>query len=249
MLVLPIEGDDESASLQRDLISTLNNNLNYMDIKKIIVRGCNKTVSESDGYLKAHKKVRKIWEKYNAVLVIWGNRARNDKFHPRITIVEDLASLNAKNIKLPEQNIRRTKREISLPYDLVSQPIYLTKFIAGYNQFRKDNYSLALIHFEALLKLQTINFVKFKDILLYAAGCHLFLSNDQTNKNDHLDQAIADFTKAIEIGPKDADVYNNRGIAYAAKGLYDQAIADYTKAIEIDPEYAEAYYNFGCIYS
>ena len=38
-----------------------------------------------------------------------------------------------------------------------------------------------------------------------------------------------------------ADVYSNRGLAYAAKSDFDAAIEDYTKALEIDPEF---YPNF-----
>jgi tetratricopeptide (TPR) repeat protein len=49
------------------------------------------------------------------------------------------------------------------------------------------------------------------------------------------DQAIADYTKAIESNSRYADAYVSRGIVYQAKGDKDRAIADYTKAIEIDP--------------
>jgi len=62
------------------------------------------------------------------------------------------------------------------------------------------------------------------------------------------DQAIADYTKAIEIDPGNASAYVNRGVAYKTKGLADQAIADYTKAIEIDPGSASAYVNRGNAY-
>ena len=37
------------------------------------------------------------------------------------------------------------------------------------------------------------------------------------------------------IDPKYADAYNNRGLAYRAKGDYDHAIADYNEAIRLDP--------------
>ena len=58
---------------------------------------------------------------------------------------------------------------------------------------------------------------------------------------DHdYDRAIADYTKAIEIDPKFADAYYNRGLAYCYKQDYDRAITDYTKAIEIDPKFAIA---------
>jgi tetratricopeptide (TPR) repeat protein len=48
------------------------------------------------------------------------------------------------------------------------------------------------------------------------------------------DQAISDFTKAIEIDPRSASAYNNRGLAWKNKGDYDRAIADYNKAFEIN---------------
>jgi hypothetical protein len=60
--------------------------------------------------------------------------------------------------------------------------------------------------------------------------------------------SIADFNKAIEINPSDADAYYNRGVVYHGEGQYDQAISDYTKAIEIDPRYANAYNNRGLAY-
>jgi tetratricopeptide (TPR) repeat protein len=47
---------------------------------------------------------------------------------------------------------------------------------------------------------------------------------------------------------KDADFYNNQGVAYDDKGQYDKAIANYNKAIELNPRYAEAYKNCGNAY-
>ena len=57
------------------------------------------------------------------------------------------------------------------------------------------------------------------------------------------DKAIADFNKAIEINPRFAGFYNNRGLVNEEKGQYDKAISDYNKAIEINPRFAEAYNN------
>jgi tetratricopeptide (TPR) repeat protein len=64
------------------------------------------------------------------------------------------------------------------------------------------------------------------------------------SKSDY-DKAIADFTKAIEIDPKDADAHYNRGVAWQRKSDYNKAIADFTKAIEIDPKDADAYHSRG----
>jgi tetratricopeptide (TPR) repeat protein len=53
------------------------------------------------------------------------------------------------------------------------------------------------------------------------------------------------YNEVININPKDAAAYNNRGISKANLGQYENAIKDYDKAIEINPKYATAYNNRG----
>jgi tetratricopeptide (TPR) repeat protein len=62
------------------------------------------------------------------------------------------------------------------------------------------------------------------------------------------DDAIADYTKAIEIDPWYANAYVGRGMIYRLKGDSDHAVADFTQAIEINPRYAIAYFNRGSIF-
>jgi tetratricopeptide (TPR) repeat protein len=59
---------------------------------------------------------------------------------------------------------------------------------------------------------------------------------------------VADFNKAIDLDPKYALAYDNRGSAYATKSNLDQAIADYNTAIDLDAKYAKAYHNRGLVY-
>jgi len=63
-----------------------------------------------------------------------------------------------------------------------------------------------------------------------------------------LDEAIAEFKKAIQINPNDAMAHNNLGNAYANKGMLDQAIAECKKAIQINPNYATAHMNLAVAY-
>lgn len=58
-------------------------------------------------------------------------------------------------------------------------------------------------------------------------------------------RAIADFTEAIRLDPKDVWAHHDRGLAYAAKGDFDRAIADYSEAVRLDPKDALGYANRG----
>ena len=49
------------------------------------------------------------------------------------------------------------------------------------------------------------------------------------------DQAIADYSKAIELDPKCVGAFVNRGIVYVMQDNIDQAISDYSKAIGNKP--------------
>ncbi|MEC4895018.1 MAG: tetratricopeptide repeat protein, partial [Oscillatoria sp. PMC 1050.18] len=51
--------------------------------------------------------------------------------------------------------------------------------------------------------------------------------------------------QALQINPKDADAYYNRGNAKFDQGNLDGAIADYNQALQINPKDADAYYNRG----
>jgi tetratricopeptide (TPR) repeat protein len=63
-----------------------------------------------------------------------------------------------------------------------------------------------------------------------------------------LKQAIADYSQAVALDPKDSYAYNDRGAAYDDQNDYTHAIADYTQAIALDPNYTFAYSNRGNTY-
>ena len=52
-----------------------------------------------------------------------------------------------------------------------------------------------------------------------------------------------DFTKAIDLDPKHAAAYYERGRCYAVKKSTQQAMNDYRKAVTLNPIYADAFYS------
>jgi len=64
---------------------------------------------------------------------------------------------------------------------------------------------------------------------------------------DRPTDAIASYTKALQIKPDYADAHNNLGNAFSAVGRREEAIASYTKALQIKPDNAGANNNLGLV--
>ncbi|MDH3576102.1 MAG: tetratricopeptide repeat protein, partial [Desulfobacteraceae bacterium] len=79
-------------------------------------------------------------------------------------------------------------------------------------------------------------------------GSYFKRGNSYLNEGQY-DKAISEYSKAIEINPKDNKAYTKRGLAYGRRGQFDQAISDFNKAIEINPKDNKAYNNRGFAYS
>jgi protein O-mannosyl-transferase len=63
------------------------------------------------------------------------------------------------------------------------------------------------------------------------------------NERDQLNEAMADYQKAIAINPGFARALNNRGIVFAKAGRNAEALEDFNKAIAFKPDFEKAYYN------
>lgn len=62
------------------------------------------------------------------------------------------------------------------------------------------------------------------------------------------DLMIDDMTRVIELSPRFAYAYYNRGNFYFAQERVEEAIADYSEALRLQPYLADAYYNRGLAY-
>lgn len=76
-------------------------------------------------------------------------------------------------------------------------------------------------------------------------GHALYYSNrgDEYLQNGNYDNAISEYTQAIELDPSLSFLYFNRGIAYREKADYGNAISDFTSVIRLNPKDSEAYFE------
>jgi len=75
----------------------------------------------------------------------------------------------------------------------------------------------------------------------YHAGIMLF-------NNQHYDEAIIQFRKALELNPGLIHAYNYIGIALQEKKQFDDAIPFYQKAVQLNPADPTAYINLGIVF-
>jgi tetratricopeptide (TPR) repeat protein len=85
---------------------------------------------------------------------------------------------------------------------------------------------------------------------LEGKGTRVYNLRGEIKKGQGLDEeAIIEFNKAIQVNPKFAPAYNNRGISYFNQRHLDLSISDFNKTIELDPTFAGAYSNRGASYA
>lgn len=127
----------------------------------------------------------------------------------------------------------------------------------GINYAVKGEFKKAKMEFEkaltvdslytsAQLSLKTIDDI-LSNKIKKETGAHIF-KGVQYDDQGKYEQAINEFTRAIEINSGYADIYNKRGLSYYNQEKYDQALRDYNKAIEINPRYTDAFNNRGIVY-
>ena len=141
---------------------------------------------------------------------------------------------------------RYLARDIEERETLVSQLKALRKAQAEYEELIAD----------LRRQLNEAKSVQAKEALApkFAEADKIFLSNQKLEEgNKYLyagkySEAIQKYNEALELNPRYASAYNNRGSAYQDIKQYEQAIADYTKAIELEPNDAVRYNNRGKAY-
>jgi len=62
------------------------------------------------------------------------------------------------------------------------------------------------------------------------------------------DNAVNDYTLALQLEPNNIHALHNRGICYQKLAKFNEAIEDFTLVIKSNPNNSSAYFNRGCCF-
>ncbi len=128
-------------------------------------------------------------------------------------------------------------------------------YMLAYSQYQIGEYKKALSSFGKVVQLrpdhESAYYYRGKANNILAVQTEQKISS--SNREKMLNEALADYTKAIELNPSDAKYYQNRGIAYRDLGIlrgtagtanydkalaeeaYDKSIADFEQVLTMTP--------------
>lgn len=109
-----------------------------------------------------------------------------------------------------------------------------TNFEKGFDAFEKGEYAEAIEYYTQYIdEGGTLNTYYNRGLAHYYAKNH--------------EEAIADFSMAIELDSLDFEAYHNRGIVFYDQNKYALAADDFQKSIAINPEFDETYAYLGLL--
>lgn len=79
------------------------------------------------------------------------------------------------------------------------------------------------------------------------AAAHVNLGNALASGSGHLNEAIDELTKGVEMAPGAANGQNGLGVALARAGRLDDAVIHMEKAVTLMPQSVDYHYNYGRI--
>ncbi|MDH3575521.1 MAG: tetratricopeptide repeat protein, partial [Desulfobacteraceae bacterium] len=158
--------------------------------------------------------------------------------------------------KYPENLPSLKKTDLSTNL-LDDQGVAMQNVTKGVDFAAQGKFNEAKVEFEKALKVDPYNDLAKTSIIVIedlndktieSKTAILWFKGSANHIEGLWDNAIAEYSKVIEMNPKLAGAYNSRGFVYDEKGQHDDAIADFTKAIELSRDNAEPYYNRGTAY-
>ena len=108
-----------------------------------------------------------------------------------------------------------------------------------------QNFDNAIDDLGIYLQIDSTSSLAYWQRAVCQAKINEFNASQGTNTDLQTANVLGDLSDGIQLSPKNAYLYYNRGNLYALRNDYQRAIDDYTSAILLDQNFAEAYYNRG----
>lgn len=206
--------------------------------RKVVTRPLEITVPHSD-------IARALGHRYNGNVIVWGRveskgaedwiyigvERLSDAKHSALNAVANLSARSG-SVDVVSSHIRGSSENLPA----------LTLYVAGVVRYESDEHPAAIAFFTAALSQghwQQDPLGRAR-LMFYRGNSFLF-----SNK---LQEAIADYSAAIEADPNFAQAYFNRAFARSERGDNDGAVQDYTAAIRLASD-EDAFNNRGVAYA
>jgi ppGpp synthetase/RelA/SpoT-type nucleotidyltranferase len=89
----------------------------------------------------------------------------------------------------------------------------------------------------------------YTHLILISPNQHLYNHRGLVNLSlCRYNEALQDFSTAIEMNPRDIRVYTNRGLAYRMLKDYDSALANFNESLKLNPICTDAFYGRALTY-
>jgi tetratricopeptide (TPR) repeat protein len=108
-----------------------------------------------------------------------------------------------------------------------------------------QNFDNAIDDLGIYLQIDSVSSLAHWQRAVCQAKINEFNASQGTNTDLQSANVLGDLSDAIQLSPKNAYLYYNRGNLYALRRDYQRAIDDFTRAIALEQDFAEAYYNRG----
>jgi len=110
-----------------------------------------------------------------------------------------------------------------------------------------QNFENAIDDLGIYLQIDSTSSLAYWQRAVCQAKVNEFNASQGTNIELQSANVLGDLSDAIQLSPRNAYLYYNRGNLYALRQDYQRAIDDYTHAIALEEHLAEAYYNRGLV--
>lgn len=253
VLVADFDGPDPKGSGVTDMVikKLSEATRTYEKVRVISLR---RAITEAEGSFVARAEGRKR----RAAVVIWGwyrptkstvNLSANFELLDAPQYMPVLGRLTRSRAESPNVadldwiHDATEMENFKLQTTLSDELAYLTLVTVGMVRYVAGNWDGAIDHFTDALALTADQASKLlgHDVIYYKRGFSHAAKGD-------FERAIADYTRAIELGPGNPDHWMGRGVARLQKGDVD-AVADFDRAIQLKPDNALAYHNRAAAYS